>query len=370
MKFKVNSDSLNQKIREASKIAIKNNFNPLFECIYIKTEDHNLILKATNMEIFFETMIPIKTELNGEFYIKASVINRPLESFSKNSEILEIEKKDNCLEIKNQKGDVLIFELYNNEDSGFLNLPKPSKTGIEIDKNAFIESIRSVAFCAAKTEIKPEISGVYIYNKNENIYFVATDTYRLAEKVIYFESNVEFNIILQNKNINTILSILDGEGKIKIDYYEEGIIIIDNNNILSVRTIMGNYPDYKQLFPKEWNRIINIDKDNISGVLQTIVNLTGEDKVASFMIGENSLNIKADQKSVGKLTESLDFENILLNPDLKEFEVYYNPVFVQEGLTKIKDNKIKMSWTEDRRPLFISGDKENTFTYLIMPRFK
>lgn len=370
MKFKVNTETLIKKLSEANKVVIKNNFNPLFECVYLKTEDHNLIIKATNMEIFYETSIPIKTELNGEVYIKSSIVNRTLESFSKGSESLELEKKDNILEIKNQKGNILTFDLFNNEDNNFLNLPKHSKIGIEIDKTVFTDSVRSVAFCAAKTEIKPEISGVYIYNKDQNIYFVATDTYRLAEKSVYFESESEINIILQNKNIGVLLSILEGEGKINIDYYEEGIIVSDKENIISVRSVNGNYPDYKQLFPKDWNRVIKIKKDNILRVLQTIITLTNDDKVTTLNFTEENLKIKADQKHVGSLFETIDLENEIINEDLKDFEVFYNPLFIQEGITKIKDEFIKMSWTEERRPVFVVGEKDNSFTYLIMPRFK
>jgi hypothetical protein len=34
------------------------------------------------MEMFYESSIATKTEINGEFYIKATNINRILESFS------------------------------------------------------------------------------------------------------------------------------------------------------------------------------------------------------------------------------------------------------------------------------------------------
>lgn len=370
MKFKVRSELINKKVNEASKIAIRNNFNPLFECIFFKTEDHYLIIKATNMELFYETIIPIKTDINGEFYIKATNINKILESFSYNNEFLELEKNNNVLIIKNEKNNQLVLELFNNEENTFLNLPKQSKIGIEIDKSVFVDSVRSVAFCASKTEIKPEISGVYIYNKENNLYFVATDTYRLAEKVVYFDTIGEINVILQNKNINTILSLFEGDGVINIDYYEEGIIVTDKENIISIRSVNGNYPDYRQLFPKEWNRVIKIKKDAFGKVLQTTIMLSENDKVVNFEFDKNFLKIKADQKSMGSLTEFIEIINVNSEQNMTDFNIYYNPVFVQEGLTKIKDQEVIMYFTEERRPMFITSDKDKTFIYLVMPRFK
>lgn len=155
MKFYVTATAFTQAINSISKATSKSNSNPLLECVYLKAEDHNLTLRASNLEIIAEKNISIKGEVNGSVLLKASVFTKLVNTFSKSAENLIIEKDGNILKVSCAED---VFELdVLNEDS-FPNLPSglsssESSKFLEISKTLFIESIRAVSFAASTSEI-------------------------------------------------------------------------------------------------------------------------------------------------------------------------------------------------------------------------
>jgi DNA polymerase III sliding clamp (beta) subunit (PCNA family) len=92
----------------------------------------------------------------------------------------------------------------------------------------------------------------------------AEKAYNLAVQKGYKKEDI--NILISQKNINEKISILEGileDEDENIDLYSnDNILTIQNNNIsLAIRSINGNFPDYRQLFPKEFNTKIKVNKE-------------------------------------------------------------------------------------------------------------
>ena len=377
MKIKCNSNDFIKVINQASKIAVKSNINPIFECVLLKVEDHNLIVKTTNLEIMYEKSISVISEVNGEVYIRADILNRLVSNLQKNTS-MEIEKINNTLCIKNDKEDVEI-DIFSTEDI-FPSIPIKNEEILNIKIKDVLNAIKEVSFSSSKSEIKPEIASVYIYNKEDFIYFVSTDSYRLAEKRIdnNFKVIKDFNLIIPIKNIQNIIQILGEENEeeeININNYNDGIIFENNNIFLSSRIINGNFPDYKQLFTKNYNLIVEIDKLelikalNLNSLITTQYNFTK----LSFEIDKLKLNITAEEKSRGNVKSVLDIkvksesdENLDNKNNIIKI-TNYNTGYFLEGLSKIESNKILMSFTTENKPVFISNNNNLSFTYLLMP---
>jgi DNA polymerase-3 subunit beta len=360
----------------AAKIAIKNTINPVFECIYIKVEDHSLIVKATNLEVVFEKNLNILGEINGEVFIRSEILSKVLNSFARNTnDGLEIERKDNLLVIKNQKS-VVEIDLYDGEQ-GFVNTPAVLNEIFTVKSNILVEGIKNVSFASSKNDIKPEIAAVYIYKNNEDLYFVATDSYRLAESKFFVnESNKkdDFNIIVPIKNITSVISILEElDSEISIGKYEDGIVVNSNNTYLTIKTVEGNYPDYRQLFPKDFEYVIEVEKEsvvkslNISNLITTQYNFSN----FTFDLNSKKLIISAKEKSRGSSRQEIDLDIVKMPESLSEEEaqidINYNTNYILEGLQKIHGDKLVLSFNAPNKPLFIRSSNSLVFNYLITP---
>jgi DNA polymerase III sliding clamp (beta) subunit (PCNA family) len=82
--------------------------------------------------------------------------------------------------ITTEKG---VIEIKTNPYEDFPTLPKQGDQIGGIAKVTLISLFKEVSFCSAKTDIKPEISSIFIYTKDQIQFMaVATDSFRLAEK--------------------------------------------------------------------------------------------------------------------------------------------------------------------------------------------
>ena len=373
MKIKCNSNDFISLINQASRIVTKNSINPIFECIFIKAEDHNLTVKTSNLEIMYEKSINVLGDVNGEVYIKADIFNKIVSNLQKNTSLL-IEKKNNTLTLITEKEEVEI-DIFDISES-FLKLPIKTEDILICKIGNFLNSVKNVSFASSKSDIKPEIASVYIYNKEDFIYFVSTDSYRLAEKRldINFKILKDFNFIIPIKNITNLVQILDEEdqeSEITISSYEDGIILESDKVFISTRLISGNFPDYRQLFPKEFESIIEIEKQdlvkalNLNNLITTQYNFTK----LKFDINNTKLVLTAEEKSRGNTKSTILFnikenkKDEILNLDT----VSYNTNYFLEGLSKIESSKIYASYTTENKPVFISNNNNLSFTYLLMP---
>ncbi len=371
MKFEINSIKLFKIINQVGKARNKNSLNTYLNNIYIKSEDNNLIMRATNLELTCEKSVSMKGILNGECLISGDVLVKISNYFSNIDTNILCELVDDIFIISYFKNKI---QLKTTKLEDFPKIPQIGKYLTSIKLKTYIDLIRSVSFCASTSEIKPEISSIYIYTRGNELFSVATDSFRLAEKKINFKNNQEdINILISQKNINEKISILESmkEEEIEDDfeielYSNDNILTIQNKNtILAIRSINGNFPDYKQLFPKEWITNIEIDKLELKSTLNLSTVFVNNYSYIDFEINkkENIVKINSKNDKVG----ILDKEIILKKMNGEELKASYNSNYFLEGLNHILGDEIELFFTQSMRPMFIKDKNDESFTYLLMP---
>lgn len=371
MKFEINSLKFYRIINQVGKARNKNSLNPLLNNIYIKTEDNNLTMRATNLELTCEKTIAIKGIINGECLINGDILTKISNYF------YTIDTKIEC----ELNGDLFIISYLKNKiqlkTTNFEEFPKLPKTGnhlANLSLKTYINLIKSVSFCASTSEIKPEIASIYLYSKHNELISVATDSFRLAEKKTIFKNNHEdINILISQKNINEKISILEGL-KEESDSEDTEIELFTNNNILTIqkentilaiRSIHGNFPDYRQLFPKEWTTKVEINKTELKNSLNLSTIFVNNYSFIDLNINVEKKTIETSSKNenIGNLEKEITPKKIEGN----DLEVSYNSNYFLEGLTYLKSEEIELLFTQNNRPLFIKDSQDESFTYLLMP---
>ena len=371
MKFEINSIKLFKAINQVGKARNKNNINQLLNNIYIKVEDNSLIMRATNLELTCEKSISIKGLVNGECLVNGEILTKISNYFSNIDTVISCELIDNNLNISYLKNKLQLKTIELDE---FPKIPKAGNFLTTINLKTYINLIRSVSFCAATTEIKPEISSIYLYSKNNELFSVATDSFRLAEKKIIFNINTEeeINILISQKNINEKLSILEGliesdEDTIDIFHNENILTIQKENTILAIRSINGNFPDYRQLFPKEFNTKIIVNKSEIKNILNLSTVFVNNYSYIDLEIDLENKLIKSKSKNdkIGSLEKELNILEVELEGG--NLEVSYNSNYFLDGISQINSEELELIFTTSNKPVFIKNSKDESFTYLLMP---
>ncbi len=186
-------EKLSNAVGKIEKLATKQAGLPILAGILIVVKEGVIVLRATNLHVGAEITIAAQTKEDGIVVIDAQVLQRTLSSLGKEKKV-SLALKDGNIVLETEKTNLLI-KAYAPDD--FPTLPRDIqgvKFVIPVEK--FLNGVESVYYSASRSDIKPEISSVYIYEEGGDIIFVATDSFRLAEKKIQIKDIPEFDGVL------------------------------------------------------------------------------------------------------------------------------------------------------------------------------
>lgn len=364
MKLECVKDRLKEAVSLAEKISGRNLTLPILSTILLETKNKNLIIKSTNLEIGIELEIPAKIEKSGVVAVNASILLNYLNNLNKEEKIT-LELDNNNLKLSTESTHTIIKSL-SAED--FPIIPKINPDGgFEIKADDFMVGLQSVVFASAVSDIKPEISSVYIHNNQQELIFVATDSFRLAEKKITVNNlNNNINIIVPFKNINELIRVLTSlnNKQVIVSYNKNQLTIQTDDLYLTLRVIDGNYPDYKQIIPVKFNTELNIKKDDFVSLLKlaTVFSDRFNQIDLTFKPDSNTLELLSYNQEVGENKSSL-----VIKIKGEPLIISFNAKYLIDCLSSFSDQTINLRFTEANRPLMIEGIADNSFHYLVMP---
>lgn len=363
MKLECNKNKIEDAIQKTARLANKHLTLPVLACVYLDASvDNKLIIKATNLDIGLEIDIKIKTIEKGVLAVPANVLLGVLSSIKDDNLILET--KENNLKITANKNSVVI-KCLPHED--FPSIPRlENLKSIKIKSNDLISGFKSVWYSASNSNIKPELSSVYIYKDDSVLVFVSTDSFRLAEKKINTKVPDDFpQTLIPYKNVIEIIKLFE-------DYKDEIEVIFDKNQMafkvddmyLVSRLIDGSFPDYKQIIPKTYNTAATVLKNDLINSIKTS-NIFSDslNKVKLKVDVKNkTLNIESKNNDVG---ESQEYINA--NTSGENIELNFNSKYINDCMQSIPSDSLVLDFGGTGKPLAISGATDKSFLYIVMP---
>lgn len=362
MKLECELEKIKNAVTQVERITGKNLTLPILSSILFIASGKTLRLRATNLNLGIEIEIPAKIEKEGIVAVSGSIISGIFSNFFQNETVF-IEGIDGNLLIKTKKNQI---KLKGGQTDDFPTIPRVEGQSFEIESKKIIEGIKSVYYSSSPSDIKPEISSVYIYVKENNLIFVSTDSFRLAEKKIKVKDlKDDFSVIIPFKNISEILRVFgEWSGNISVCFNKNQISFYTNNIYLTSRIIDGVFPDYKQILPKEFKTEVVVLKQDLLNALK-ITN------VFSDKFNQINIFIKPKEKIFKLLGKNNDVgENeTLLDGALsgEEVELGFNYKYFLDCFSSINTDSLSIKLNENSKPIVISPVGDNSFTYLIMP---
>jgi DNA polymerase III subunit beta len=363
MKFECEKIKIENVIQKASKLANKHLTLPVLSCVYLEVlNDNKLIIKSTNLDIGLEIEIKIKTIEKGIITVPANILLGVLSSIKDNN--LVFETKENNLKIYSNKNSVVI-KCIPYED--FPSIPKLKELkSIKINCKELISGFKSVWYSASNSNIKPELSSVYIYKGDNNLVFVSTDSFRLAEKKINTKTPVDFpQTLIPYKNVSEIIKLFeDYDGDINIVFEKNQAAFITENIYIVSRIIDGSFPDYKQIIPKVFTTSATILKNDFINSIKTSNIFSDSLNQVRFKINikNKSLDIEAKNNDIGEYKESIN-----ASVSGEEIELNFNNKYVTECIQSISSDSLVLNFGGAGKPLVINGSTDKSFLYIVMP---
>ncbi|MEX0912934.1 MAG: DNA polymerase III subunit beta [Candidatus Paceibacterota bacterium] len=364
MQLTLDREAFLKKLEIVSKVSTKHLTLPVLQCVLLKAEDSTLQMSSTNLELGIEANMKASVTKGGDIAVPASVLLQTVSLVSEKE--ITLKEEDGGLVVRSGNGESLIKSV---PFEDFPSIPKVEGGGQKLNNKLFSLGIKSVAFAASQTSIKPELGSVYVFQKKEHsLTFVATDSFRLMEKTVpqkgvFFDSSV----LIPQKNaieISRILDALDSdplcrfnENQFSLDF-EEGVYVTS-------RLVAGSFPDYEQIMPKEFSTSAVLLREDLTRSFRKTSIFLNKFSQVGLSVGDNSLKVSAVGGDAGTTTESvraeIDGEGVVLN---------FNQRYLSEGLAHFVDDSVMLQLSGVGRPLVVKGVSDGTVRYLVMPMNK
>ncbi len=369
MKFSIKKEILLENLNNVSKAVSTKNVIPVLGGIKFNLTKEGLFLTATNSDIDIESFIDKKyidkIESTGTIIIQGKYlleIIRKLPDGLINIEIIDGLK----ILIYTQNSN---FNLNGIDSSEFPNINLDISTNpIILSKRVIKNIINQTLFATSMQEARPILTGINIKIENDKMECVATDSYRLAKKVVNLDNSVDnlINIVIPGKNIGELNKILtDDDDNVEIHIFSNKILFKFDNLLFQSRLLNGTFPDTSRLIPDEFEIEIKADLNEFFGVIDRAALLTSEKEknVIKFETNKNEVTVSSNTPEIGRVEEKL---MVTKNND-KEIKISFSSKFMMEALRTINSKDIKILLNSDIKPIILKTDEDDGLTQLLLP---
>lgn len=364
MKITVSQTDLIHTLELISRVSTKHVTLPVLQCVLIQVTDHEVTLTATNLEIGIEATVAATVETPGTVAVSATTLLQSIQFVNKKDITLRV--VDGVLVVESGTGVTKINIMPHDE---FPTITKITEGGETIKRQFFATGIKTVAFAASVSSIKPELGSVYIQQKKEHsLTFVATDSFRLMEKTVPQQGFVLSQpLLIPQKNaieLARVCDLLQSDPRLVITdnqcalHFTEGVYITS-------RMVAGTFPDYEAIIPKEYTTEATVIKQDLVQLFKKSQIFLNKFLQVTLAVQDDMVTVSSQNGEVGATSDSAQAEvsgsPITLN---------FNQQYVLDPLGHINDDSVTLYFAGIGRPLVIKGVSDASLRYLVMPMNK
>lgn len=358
-------EKIGEAVGHASRISSKHATLPVLSCILFDASEKNqLVIKATNLDLGIEITMPVKTNEPGIVAVPSTTLNSFLNNATQDERGVIMETVQGNLKINTARNSGLI-KIQPHED--FPSIPRVStENTFSLNAADFVKGLKSVWYSSSVSSIKPELSSVYIYCDGEFVVFVATDSFRLAEKRVKIKKTKDFGqILLPYKNIPEIIRILESiDDEVEVSLDKNQISFSYKGLYLISRVIDGAFPDYKQIIPKSSTTEAVVLKQDFVNTLK--LSNVFSDKFNQINIKIDPVakkcQIKTKNNDIGENTSALDAAITGEGVDIN-----FNYKYITDCLQSIDSDSVNLAFNGLNKPVIITPVSDTSFRYIVMP---
>lgn len=388
MKVTINKEVLQKRLYSASTIVSGRSALPILDNLLIQANNGILTIFSTDLEKYIELKDGTSIQENGVVVVDAKTLLKIIDSIPQDEDKVFLEANNSKLTIRAGKIKTSLPSLppedfpskpSNFLKSSFIQINNAFQRqdddvlyAFRIEAESLFSGIDKTQFAAAQDNARPILGGVYFSFKdddNEKVEIVATDSYRLSISKVSFEKEKEVylkDFIVPIKSAKVMKSVFSHyEGKLLQFSYSDSILEVSGQGISFItRLVNGEYPDYKQVIPKDFLVNLMVKKDSILNASRISSIFYDEISAITISILANEKQMKVS--SSGKCGDSfIDIDCTIISGD-EDIEIVLNAQYLLDVLRVVYSDNIYFGITGKHSPVLIKGEVEDDL-FVIMP---
>ena len=364
MKFSINRESLLKPLLLVSGAVERKSTLPILGNILLDVDGESLTLTATDLELEMVAYAQIENHAeSGKVTIPARKLLDICKSLPDDSE-LTFESTGDTIKISTGRSKYSLSTL---PASDFPNIEEwKGDVEFQIFKSDLLRLIESTHFSMANQDVRYYLNGMSIETEGNEIRSVATDGHRLAIcKIVNEDLNLPARqVIVPRKGILEIIRLLDPiEEQLQIFLGSNHVRIIDNEYSFTSKLVDGRFPDYRRVLPRNGDKVLETNKDELKQVLSRASILSNEKfKGVRLNFADSELKITANNPEQEQAEEVIE-----VNFPYVDVEIGFNVNYVLDVLNAVRDDNVKFTLADANSSVVIEGSNSSEALYVVMP---
>lgn len=372
MKLSCLQENLNKGLGIVSRAVATRSTLPITQNVLISTDQSQLKLAATNLEIAISCWVGSKIETEGSITVPARVFIEFVNSLP--SDIISMQLKHHTLELKCGHYEARI----NGLDAA--DFPPIPRVGDGFNTKVVAEDLKTaisqVAFAAATEESRPVLTGVQTEFEDSKLTLAAADGFRLAVHRTNLSEPVKEKIamIIPSKaynELNRLITEPDQPVEITLNTQKSQVLFRVKNIEMVSQLIQGSFPNYSQLIPQTYGTKARIDVAEFQRAIKMAAIFARDGSgIARLIItpgatpeaGKVTISARADEigDNIGEIDALVDGETA---------KIAFNARYLADVLSVVKQAQVSLEVTTPSNPGVIRPVGVDNYDHVVMPMF-
>ncbi len=345
---------------------------PILYAIKFEVNEDHLVLTSSNTDVAIQVLIDdasISIKQTGKVAIPGRYLIEIMRKISSQRvEFAMIEDRLVVIKADRSEFKLRLMDVEDYPEIDFLDLDDP----IVLDSQLLKTIIKETNFATAVSEKRPILTGVNFKYRDNLLYCVATDSYRLSQKNVKLRTHSkEFDIVIPNKSLDELSKILDSSNDdIELYINPNKVLFKIKNTLFQTRLLEGTYPDTMRIIPTEFPVSIPFNKEELLQAVERVSLLSPRDRETNYNIIK--LNLREDHivemsstnSEVGDALEEIIPSSDVIGPVIK---IAFSSRYLVDALKSFSSNEIVIQFAGEVKPFVIKGNLDQELLHLILP---
>lgn len=333
---------------------------PILSNVLLIADTAGFFIKATDLELGVEVKIPAKVEKNGATTVPGKEFIDAINSFPKDKILIELERDMVTMTSRDSK---VSFNTIPREE--FPKLYKEKGTEVaRFTRNEFSDIFSYLTFSVSQEESRPQLTGVYVDQKDGFVNFVSTDGYRMSvKKAESKHEKIKTGLIVSVGLINEVIAMKGDDDIVLYVNKEENQIIFEvGDAVLIGRMIAGAFPDYERVLPSNSNTVIHVERDEmLQSVRLASVFAKDSSNIVNLEVIGNNIKLTTKAQGVGEGEAVVECKK-----EGEDNKIAFNIKYLTDILKTVSDKSLTLRFNSPSEPAVFEV-KEKGFVHVIMP---
>ena len=366
MKFTCRQENLENGLGQVYK-AVPHKANlPILSNVHLFAKDGRLRLSATNLDTSITTFVGVSIEEEGAVTVPAKIFRDFVSNLPEG--VITVTLTDELLHVEAEKNLAKLNTVAAEEYPEIPTMESDVEV-LELNSDVFSDAVKLVGFAAASDESRPIFSGVYLSFIDGVLSIVASDGFRLSEKILELETpfSKTFSVVVPAKTLLEVSRLVDPEEptKVALDDRSNLVLFSNKDTVIATRILDGTFPDYKRIIPDSHALEAEIAYEDLLEAIR-LADLFAQQVDSSVTIHfdpEGVISVSSFSPESGRHTSSFDAA-----VDGDEMEIVLNSKYILELLSNVDTDKIAFRTQNNLAPCVFKPFGKEDFLHIIMPR--